>query len=131
MLQVIANTPTETLFNNTLVKPLNMTSTYYDVPYGVSERSVLPQDPDTAGFLTTFGIFAPAGGFYSTVNDFAKMGKAILSSTFLPQSVTNRWFKPTSFVEWWASGVGRPWEIFRLKVNGQSVDWYTKSGDCK
>lgn len=72
-----------------------------------------------------------AGGYLSTVNDFATLGKAILSSSFLSKTVTNRWFKPTTFVESWSAGVGRPWEIFRLKVNGKSVDWYSKSGDCK
>jgi CubicO group peptidase (beta-lactamase class C family) len=80
---------------------------------------------------TFFANIISAGGYFSTVNDFAKFGKAILSSRFLPRSVTNRWFKPSSFVEDWSAGVGRPWEIFRLKVNGQSVDAYTKSGDCK
>lgn len=78
-----------------------------------------------------FANITSAGGYYSTVNDLAKLGKNILLSRFLPKSVTDRWFKPSSFVEDWSAGVGRPWEIFRLKVNGQSVDAYTKSGDCK
>ena len=72
-----------------------------------------------------------AGSYYSTVNDFMILGKAILTSQLLPKSLTYRWLKPTSFVEDFAQGVGRPWEIYRLKVNGQSVDLYTKGGDCK
>lgn len=72
-----------------------------------------------------------AGGFYSSLNDFAIMGKAMLNSALISKSQTNRWFKPASFVEAWDQGVGRPWEIFRVKVNGQSVDLYAKGGDCE
>ena len=75
--------------------------------------------------------FRRVGGYLSTLNDFAVMGKAMLTSSLLPKALTNRWFKPTSFVEDWAQGVGRPWEIYRRKANGQSVDVYTKGGDCK
>ena len=72
-----------------------------------------------------------AGGFFSSLNDLRTLGKATLTSRLLSKSVTNRWFKPTSFVESFAQGVGRPWEIYRYKVNGQSVDVYTKAGDCE
>lgn len=47
----------------------------------------------------------------------------MLNSQLLPKSTTNRWFKPTSFVESKEKGVGRPWEIFRLEVHGQVVDF--------
>ena len=74
---------------------------------------------------------ASAGGYFSTVNDFATIGRAILTSQLIPQSTTDRWFKPSGFVEDWSQGVGRPWEIFRFKVNGQTIDVYSKGGDCK
>ncbi len=45
--------------------------------------------------------------------------------------MTNRWLKPTSFVEDYSQGVGRPWEIFRRKINGASVEIYVKGGDCE
>ena len=76
-----------------------------------------------------FADVLSAGGYVSSLTDFAKFGKNILSSGTLSKSVTNRWLKPTGFVEDWSQGVGRPWEIFRVKVNGQSVDIYSKSGD--
>lgn len=76
-------------------------------------------------------ILIRAGGYFSSTNDMAALGKAILNSTQLSKAMTHRWMKPSSFVEDFAQGVGRPWEIFRIKVNGQSVDAYTKSGDCK
>lgn len=72
-----------------------------------------------------------AGGYFSSTNDLATLGKAILNSTQLSKAMTHRWMKPSSFVEDFAQGVGRPWEIFRSKVNGQSVDVYSKSGDCE
>jgi CubicO group peptidase (beta-lactamase class C family) len=59
LLQEISNKPIEMLFNNSLVKPLNLTSTYFNVPSGVSGRSVIPQNPDTAGWRTAFGVFSP------------------------------------------------------------------------
>lgn len=55
----------------------------------------------------------------------------MLNSTLLPKPLTRRWMKPTSFVENYANGVGRPWEIYRVKVDGYSVELYTKAGDCK
>lgn len=72
-----------------------------------------------------------AGGFFSSLNDFAVIGQSILKSKLLPTSQTNRWLKPTSFVEAFDQGVGRPWEIYRRKIYGQSVDIYSKSGDCE
>jgi hypothetical protein len=44
--------------------------------------------------------------------------------------VTRRWLKPRSFVDLFQQGVGIPFEIFRVKVNGHSVDVYAKDGDC-
>ena len=72
-----------------------------------------------------------AGGYFSSLNDMAIIGKSILSSSLLSKAQTRRWLKPSAFVESFDQGVGRPWEIFRLKVNGKLVDLYTKSGDCE
>ena len=123
--------PVETLFNESYIKTLGLESTYYTVPEGISDHDVIPGAPLATGWSNEFGVFSPAGGFYSSTNDFAILGKAMLTSKLLPKGLTNRWFKPTSFVEDWAQGVGRPWEIFRIKVNGQSIDIYSKGGDCK
>jgi len=72
-----------------------------------------------------------AGAFYSSTNDFKVIGQAILSNKLIPKTMTNRWLKPTSFVEDYSQGVGRPWEIFRRKINGASVEIYVKGGDCE
>jgi CubicO group peptidase (beta-lactamase class C family) len=71
-----------------------------------------------------------AGGYFSSTNDMATIGKAILSNKLLKRAQTDRWLKPTGFVEDFSQGVGRPWEIFRLKINDQSVEIYGKGGDC-
>jgi hypothetical protein len=70
-----------------------------------------------------------AGSFFSSTNEMAIIGRSILDYKLLTQAQTNRWLKPTSFVDEWSQGVGRPWEIFRRRINGQSVELYTKGGD--
>ncbi|KAK5172736.1 uncharacterized protein LTR77_002856 [Saxophila tyrrhenica] len=128
-LEKITGVPFEASFNKSLVDALGLSSTYYTTPSAVSDQDVIPGRSDLVGWDGEFGAFAPAGGFYSSSNDFATMGKAILSNKLLTKAVTDRWFKPTSFVEDYAQGVGRPWEIFRRKVNGASVEVYVKGGD--
>ncbi|KAK5684575.1 hypothetical protein LTS10_004447 [Elasticomyces elasticus] len=118
----------EAVFNETLRSTLPLSNTYFTVPSDIGQ-GVIPGTPLSTGFDGDLGVFSPAGGFFSSLNDFACLGKAILNSTFLSKAHTRRWFKPTSFVEDLAQGVGRPWEIFRRQVNGYTVDLYTKAGD--
>jgi hypothetical protein len=59
------------------------------------------------------------------------IGRSVLQSKFLNQAVTDRWLKPSGFVENHDQAVGRPWEIFRRSANGQSVEVYVKGGNCK
>lgn len=76
-------------------------------------------------------LFCRAGGFFSTTNDFAKIGRSILNFNLTSPPLTRRWLKPTTFVDSLSQGVGRPWEIFRRTVNGHTVDLYAKGGDCE
>ncbi|KAK5710719.1 hypothetical protein LTR15_012875 [Elasticomyces elasticus] len=119
----------EAVFNETLRNTSSLSDTYYTVPSDAIGRGAIPGTLLSTGFDGELGVFSPAGGYFSTLNDFASLGTAILNSTLLSKAQTRRWFKPTSFVEEYAQGVGRPWEIFRRKVNGYSVDLYTKAGD--
>lgn len=144
-LQNIAGKPFNSLFNENLVQKLGLKGTYPNVPKTIPDNAVVPGNPNTDGWsadLGFFGVLVPihnllktkltesrAGGHYSTVNDFMAIGKSILNSTLLTKSVTNRWLKPTSFVETLTQGVGRPWEIYRRTVNGQSIVMYSKGGD--
>ena len=73
-----------------------------------------------------------AGGYFSSTNDFATIGKSILNSTLISAARTRRWLKPSSFVNGLNLGVGRPWEINRFQNDdNHTVDIYTKAGDCK
>ena len=128
-LQQIAGREPEAIFDSEIVKALGLTGTTYTVPESIPSTAIIPSNPKLAGWDSDLGVFGPAGGYFSSTNDLATMGKAMLSSTLLPIAQTRRWMKPSSFVEDFAQGVGRPWEIFRVKVNGQSVDAYSKSGD--
>lgn len=71
-----------------------------------------------------------AAGAYSTTNDLAKIGRAILNSTLTSKAVTRRWFSTSTFVDSLDQAAGRGWEIFRREVNGHTVDVYTKAGNC-
>lgn len=73
-------------------------------------------------------LFSAAGAF-STTNDLAAIGKSILNSTLISSAVTRRWWTTTTLVERNDQAVGRGWEIFRRRVNGHTVDLFTKSGN--
>lgn len=125
----LLNSPMELIFNTSLVEPLNLTGTTYSNPKTVTKQSVIPNGNTSAsGWDNELGPLAPAAGAYSTTNDLATIGKAILNSTLVSKSVTRRWFTTTSFVETIDQAVGRGWEIFRIKIGGHSVELYTKSG---
>ena len=69
-----------------------------------------------------------AGGIYSTSNDLAKLGSAILKNTLLSPAQTRRWMKPVTHTSSLKSSVGAPWEIYRVETSRGIVDLYTKSG---
>jgi CubicO group peptidase (beta-lactamase class C family) len=59
LLQKITGTLVETLFNESLSKPLDLKSTYYERPDSISAKDVIPQNPNASGWSTIFGIFSP------------------------------------------------------------------------
>lgn len=73
-------------------------------------------------------IYHSAGAYFSSTNDMATIGKAIMNSTLLSKAQTRRWLKPVTFTSNVNTGVGSPWEIFRAEVNGRMVDLYCKNG---
>jgi CubicO group peptidase (beta-lactamase class C family) len=119
------------VYKQSIFDPLDMHSSYSAVP-GASEfsRSVIAGDI-ASGFDYDGGISKSSGGIYSTTNDLAKFGTAILNSTLLPPVVTRRWMKPVSHTADLQYSVGRPWEIYRYKhaTSGVVTDLYTKLGD--
>lgn len=72
-----------------------------------------------------------SGGYFSSTNDVATIGKAILNSTLLSKAQTRRWIKPSTFTSDLNVGIGAPWEIYRAQVGGRTVDLYTKNGGAE
>ena len=68
---------------------------------------------------------------YSTTADLARAGRAILSSTLLRPSVTNRWLKPRTHTSNVVNSVGMPWEIYTAatEITDHVVDAYTARGN--
>lgn len=69
-----------------------------------------------------------AGGFFSSVQDMATVGQAILNSTLLTPDTTRRWLKPVAHTSSLDQSIGAPWEIFSFQ-EPRLIDLYTKSGD--
>ncbi|MDI1484867.1 MAG: hypothetical protein OHK93_000001, partial [Ramalina farinacea] len=109
-----------------MLDPLSLTSTglsgtknlsHVIIPGGLSDASI-----DTTDYAS--------GELYSSVNDLAKFGIAILNSTLLPAEETRKWLKPITHTSSLDLSVGRPWEIYRITqpVTGRTNDLYAKDG---
>lgn len=125
----ITGKPIAQVFNESLIDPLGLASTFAGAPTLQSDldRSVITQD---IYFIIDANIFVASGGVYSTINDLATFGTAILNSTLLTPEETRRWLKPTSHTANVNYSVGAPWEIIRYTspTTGKVSDLYTKSG---
>lgn len=66
----------------------------------------------------------------SSVNDLARAGNSILSSTLLSPAATRRWLRASKDTSNLRNGVGRPWEIYRSGATAISpvLAALTKSG---
>lgn len=131
-LENITGTSMPDLFDKHLVQPLNLTGTYYTVPpENVTASGMIPYNTTFSWWNADALDEAPAGGFYSTLDDMRKVGTAMLQSTQLSPVQTRRWLKPHSFLANPNAAVGAPWEIMRAPDSpGAPVSWmYTKAGD--
>ncbi|KAI0855115.1 beta-lactamase/transpeptidase-like protein [Xylaria cubensis] len=129
-LENILGAPIQDIFNKTVAKPLGLRSTTIGNPLQVTNDSVIPGGGKTAsGWDNTLGPLDSAAGAFSTTNDLAAIGRSILNSTLMTQAITRRWFSTTTFVDTIDQAVGRGWEIFRVRINGHSIDLFTKSGN--
>ncbi len=72
--------------------------------------------------------FLSAGGNFASTNDLATIGKAIMNSTLLPQTLTRRWLRPKSFTASPMFHVGAPWEIYRWQTSNRLYDAFSKDG---
>ncbi|KAI4199037.1 MAG: hypothetical protein LQ350_004859 [Teloschistes chrysophthalmus] len=135
----IANITQKTIhevYQESILHPLNMTLTASLPPPDNStlKQYVVPGDYSNGllnlNLQSGFELTIPSGGFFSTTNDLAKLGTALLNSTLLPSSQTRKWMKQISHTANLQYAVGRPWEIYRYihPSSGQITDIYTKSG---
>lgn len=130
MLSRISGKSLSQLFTTWLVDGLNLTGASYTVPSSLPADAIVPVNTTISGWDSELGISSPTGGNFASTSDLAKIGRAILKSSLLPQSMTRRWLRSGSFVNGLDQGVGKPWEIYRLRIaGGRTVDVYTKSGD--
>ncbi|KAI1754825.1 beta-lactamase/transpeptidase-like protein [Xylaria castorea] len=118
------------IFNKSVAEPLSLSSTTIGNPLQVTNNSVIPGGGLTrSGWDDALGPLNSAAGAFSTTNDLGAIGRSILNSTLMAQATTRRWFSTTAFVDTIDQAVGRGWEIFRVRINGHSIDLFTKSGN--
>ncbi|KAL8917344.1 MAG: hypothetical protein Q9208_008014 [Pyrenodesmia sp. 3 TL-2023] len=131
----ITNKSISDVYQESIFGPLNMTSSSSLPPPDNStwKNHVIPGDiingglrPEQAPLVTI-----PSGGVFSTTNDLAKWGTAMLNSTLLPAYQTRKWMKPVTFTGNMEYAIGRAWEIYRYThpASGIITDIYTKAGD--
>ncbi|KAJ5112335.1 hypothetical protein N7532_000380 [Penicillium argentinense] len=127
-LEALTNDTFENVFQNKLLQPLNLKHTFYTTPN--SSLGVIPNaNGQGANFWNMdLGDEGPAGGIYSSANDMATLGRAILNNTLLDPLATRRWMKPATHTSSIAYGVGTPWEIVSFP-SPRLIDLYTKAGD--
>ncbi|KAK5701461.1 hypothetical protein LTR97_004275 [Elasticomyces elasticus] len=133
----ITGKPYDTLYNDTVFAPLNMTSSFVNAPTEdpLLNRSVIAQPLGGAGgFGWSYAANnpgVPSGGILSTIHDLDKLGLAILNSTLMSPEKTREWMKPASHTASLTYSIGAPWEIVRYihRSTGKVTDIYTKLGD--
>ncbi|KAJ5238421.1 hypothetical protein N7468_003040 [Penicillium chermesinum] len=116
----------EDVLKRDIIDPLGLSHTFYTPPD--TAIGVIPAPQGEYWWNFAFGDEGPAGGIFSTANDMASLGRAILNNILLSPLNTRRWLKPQSHTSSLEYGVGSPWEIVSFKYE-RPIDLYTKSGD--
>ncbi|KAI1303851.1 beta-lactamase/transpeptidase-like protein [Xylaria venustula] len=117
-LQTMTGKPFQQSFQDILVKPLNLTRTFYSVPNDT--LGVIPGDRMRTTWAFNMGNESPTGSVYCSASDMSAVGRAILKSTLLPWPVTRRWLRPVTFSSDPVSSVGSPWGVRRLTLSQNS-----------
>ncbi|KAI0191898.1 beta-lactamase/transpeptidase-like protein [Astrocystis sublimbata] len=117
-LEKMTGKPFQQSFEEKLVKPLNLTRTFYTTPE--DKLGVIPGNRYGTTWAFNMGNESPTGNIYSSAKDMATVGKAILKSTLLPWPVTRRWLRPVTYSSDPSSSVGSPWGVRRLTIPGQN-----------
>ncbi|KAJ4186497.1 hypothetical protein NW767_008821 [Fusarium falciforme] len=111
------------VLDDALLHPLNMKSS----------GLLCPDDTDVFAIdgLNLSQIGEPGAlSLVSSIEDLARAGHSILSSTLLSPAITRRWLHPNMDTSNLRNGVGRPWEVYRAGSTAISpvLDVLTKSG---
>ncbi|KAI0104030.1 beta-lactamase/transpeptidase-like protein [Nemania sp. FL0031] len=118
-LEKMTGKPFQKSFEDKLVKPLNLSHTFYTTPN--DSLGVIPGGRYLTTWAFNMGNESPTGNVYSSASDLAAVGKAILKSTLLPWPVTRRWLRPVTFSSDPVSSVGSPWGVRRLSLSQNST----------
>ncbi|KAF2713252.1 beta-lactamase/transpeptidase-like protein [Pleomassaria siparia CBS 279.74] len=118
-LETIRGRPFVELLKDTIITPLNLSSTSVLEP-PTSKYGVIPSNASIAGWSDPLAIETAFNGIYSSLTDISTALRAVLSSQMLPKAVTQRWLKPVSLTSNSVNSVGRPWEIYSLTTGGPS-----------
>ncbi|KAI0548155.1 beta-lactamase/transpeptidase-like protein [Xylaria curta] len=117
-LEKMTGKPFQRSFEDKLVKPLNLSSTFYTTPN--DSLGVIPGGRYLTTWAFNMGNESPTGNVYSSASDLSAVGRAILKSTLLPWPVTRRWLRPVTFSSDPVSSVGSPWGVRRLPLTSQN-----------
>ncbi|KAF4980692.1 hypothetical protein FZEAL_3360 [Fusarium zealandicum] len=129
IIEKVSGMPSEEFIQKFIWDPTGMKHTF----------SAKPED-DSVGFIplddewwnATLGFVAPAGDYYSTINDLHAFGDAVLRHKLLSPAHTRKWMKPTTSTSSQGILIGAGWEIFRsnnVTKDGRLIEFYTKGGD--
>jgi CubicO group peptidase (beta-lactamase class C family) len=130
----IAGTSIHDIYSQRIFQPLGMSSSHSQI-LNDTDLSRYVSAGDVAGApLTPTAVLdytVPSGGMFSTTNDLARWGTAILNYTLLKGNETRKWMKPVSHTAMFEYSAGKPWEIYRYRdqASGHITDIYTKLGD--
>ncbi|KAJ6001445.1 hypothetical protein N7522_006672 [Penicillium canescens] len=109
-----------------ILTPLNMTETTIFAPSS-SSKGIIPVSKEASSWSAHHTSNEASKSLFSSPRDLSKAGKAILSSTLLPNPQTNTWLKPVSHTSNPANSLGAPWIIYSAGTypNTSMVDIYT------
>ncbi|EIT74499.1 hypothetical protein AO1008_03977 [Aspergillus oryzae 100-8] len=133
----ISGTDFPSMFQNSIVKPLNLNSTSLLAPKNASV-GIIPVNETVSVWDFDLGDGDAFGGAYSSAHDLAVIGRSILQSLSrssalnLSSTLTRHWLKPLSHTTSFKTSVGAPWEIFRYELPNRPnhvIDVYSKSGN--
>ncbi|KAI0019168.1 beta-lactamase/transpeptidase-like protein [Xylariomycetidae sp. FL0641] len=113
-LEQMTGKPFSQSFDEKIVKPLNLTRTFYKTPN--DSLGIIPGNRYLTTWAFDMGHESPTGNMYASASDLSALGRAILKSTLLPQAVTRRWLRPVMFSSDPKSSVGSPWGVRQLQL---------------